>query len=312
MTSELPASQLSSSIVDEIEQLKGTFPGYRRAHARGVCYDATFVPSGVAADLTTAAHLGNEPVAATVRFSHTDTDPHLPDADRAVRGFATKFHLPGGGTTDLVTINLDRFIASTPEDFLHLLEAAEPDPATGAPDLAKVQAHVAAHPSAGPALAAAAKLPTPRSYGTTTYWAVHAFLWRGADGVARPVRYRWEPVAGEAVLGEGEGADWSATQLTEELAQRLGEGPVEFTLKVQLGEPGDPTHDSTLVWPAERTEVTAGRLSITAEVADQEHWAAQVFDPTQLTPGIELSDDPVLAARSAIYAVSYDRRSHGR
>lgn len=46
MTAELPASQLSSSIVDEIEQLKGTFPGYRRAHARGVCHDATFVPSG--------------------------------------------------------------------------------------------------------------------------------------------------------------------------------------------------------------------------------------------------------------------------
>ncbi|WP_328609777.1 catalase [Amycolatopsis sp. NBC_00345] len=122
------------------------------------------MPSGVVADLTTAAHLRGEPVRATVRFSHADTNPHLPDADRAVRGFATKFHLPGGGTTDLVTINLDRFIASTPEDFLHLLKAAGPDPETGTPDLAKVQAHVAAHPSAGPALAAAAKLPTPRSY----------------------------------------------------------------------------------------------------------------------------------------------------
>jgi catalase len=47
-------------------------------------------------------------------------------------------------------------------------------------------------------------------------------------------------------------------------------------------------------------------------VADQAHWAAQVFDPTRITGGIELSDDPVLAFRSHAYAVSYDRRSNGR
>ncbi|MFI5606559.1 catalase family peroxidase [Amycolatopsis sp. NPDC051903] len=312
MTTELPASQLSVSIVDEIEQLKGTFPGYRRAHARGVCYDATFVPSGVAADLTTAAHLRGEPVRATVRFSHTDTNPHLPDAGTAVRGLAVKFHLPGGGNTDLVAVNLDRFIAATPEDFLGLLKSAEPDPATGQPDLAKVQAHVGAHPSAGPALFTAAQLPTPVSYGTTTYWAIHAFLWRAADGAVRPVRYRWVPEAGEHVLGAGEGGDWPAEHLTGELATRLARGPVEFSLKVQLAEPGDPTDDATLVWPADRTEITAGRLAITGEVTDRKHWDAQVFDPTLLTEGIELSGDPILAARSAIYAVSYDRRSHQR
>lgn len=312
MTTELPASQLSVSIVDEIEQLKGTYPGYRRAHARGVCYDATFVPSGVAADLTTAAHLRGEPVRATVRFSHTDTNPHLPDAGTAVRGLAVKFHLPGGGNTDIVGVNLDRFIAATPEDFLALLKSAEPDPATGAPDLGKVQAHVGAHPSAGPGLFTASQLPTPVSYGTTTYWAIHAFFWRAADGSLRPVRYRWVPEAGDHVLAAGEGGDWSAEHLTGELGERLARGPVEFTLKVQLGEPGDPTNDATLVWPEERTEITAGRLAITAEVTDQKHWNSQVFDPTLLTEGIELSDDPILAARSAIYAVSYDRRSHDR
>ncbi|WP_328609776.1 hypothetical protein OG943_11815 [Amycolatopsis sp. NBC_00345] len=36
MTSELPASQLSASIVDEIEQLKGTFPDqYNRRSTAG-------------------------------------------------------------------------------------------------------------------------------------------------------------------------------------------------------------------------------------------------------------------------------------
>ena len=312
MTSELAGSQLASTIVDEIENLKGTFAGYRRAHARGVCYDATFTPSGEAAGLTTAAHLVAGPVPATVRISHTDTNPHLRDGDRAVRGFATKFHLPGGATTDLIGVNLDRFIAATPEDFLELLHAAEPDPATGQPDLAKVQAHVGAHPGAGPGLAAAAVLPTPASYATTTYWAIHAFLWRNAEGAVRPVKYRWDPVAGNENVTPEEGKEWSALHLTEELVTRLQSGPAEFDLRIQLGEDGDVTDDSTQVWPADRTELTAGRLAITGEVADQEHWAAQVFDPTHLTPGIELSDDPVLAIRSALYAVSYDRRSHKR
>lgn len=312
MTSELAGSQLASTIVDEIENLKGTFAGYRRAHARGVCYDATFTPSGEATTLTTAAHLTGSPVPAVVRFSHTDTNPHLRDADRAVRGFATKFHLLGGATTDLVAVNLDRFIAATPEDFLELLQAAEPDAATGQPDLAKVQAHVGAHPGAGPGLAAAAVLPTPVSYSTTTYWAIHAFLWRDAEGAVRPVKYRWDPVAGNEDIAGEEGKTWSPLHLTEELALRLQGGPVEFDLKVSLGEDGDNTDDSTQVWPADRTELTAGRLAITGEVADQEHWAAQVFDPTHLTPGIELSADPVLAVRSAVYAVSYDRRSHKR
>ncbi len=36
-----------------------------------------------------------------------------------------------------------------------------------------------------------------------------------------------------------------------------------------------------------------------------------VFDPTNRTDGIDLSADPVLAARSAAYAISYERRSRG-
>jgi catalase len=36
-----------------------------------------------------------------------------------------------------------------------------------------------------------------------------------------------------------------------------------------------------------------------------------VFDPTNLTDGIELSTDPILLARSAAYSISYDHRSKG-
>ncbi|MGW0520317.1 hypothetical protein [Crossiella sp. NPDC003009] len=55
----------------------------------------------------------------------------------------------------------------------------------------------------------------------------------------------------------------------------------------------------------------AGHLEITAKSADQEHWDRQVFDPARLTPGIDLSDDPVLAFRSRAYAESFARRGRG-
>jgi catalase len=34
-----------------------------------------------------------------------------------------------------------------------------------------------------------------------------------------------------------------------------------------------------------------------------------IFDPTKLTAGIDLSDDPIPAARSAAYSVSFERRT---
>ena len=85
-----------------------------------------------------------------------------------------------------------------------------------------------------------------------------------------------------------------------------------FTLQVQLAEEDDPTRDPAAAWPEGRKEITAGRLEITAPVDDQDHWAAQRFDPTRVTAGTELSDDPVLAFRAQAYAESYRRRSRNR
>jgi catalase len=298
--------------VDAIERVSGTYSGHRRVHARGMCFDATFTPSGEAASLTTAAHLQSVPTPVVVRFSNSNTNPTVPDGIRAGRGLAARFLLPDGTTTDLVSVNIPVFFAATPEQFLELLDALKKDPATGAPDPSRVQAYVAAHPTAAAGLQEAARMPIPVSYGTARYWAIHAFIWVDADGRRRPVRYRWEPDTGLQELSEQEAGDKNPEYLAEELLHRLTDGPVGFTLRVQLGQDGDPTNDPTKPWPADRPEIVAGRLRITAPVADQGHWAAQVYDPTRITPGIELSDDPVLAFRSPAYAVSYGRRAEGK
>ncbi|WP_406451632.1 hypothetical protein OH768_08475 [Streptomyces sp. NBC_01622] len=85
-----------------------------------------------------------------------------------------------------------------------------------------------------------------------------------------------------------------------------------FTLQVQPAEEDDPTHDPAVAWPEQREGITAGRLELIAPVDDQDYWAAQRFDPTRVTAGTELSDDPVLAFRAQAYAESYRRRRRNR
>ncbi|TXS52510.1 catalase family peroxidase [Streptomyces sp. uw30] len=303
-----PVAPTVVQVVDSMERMgSGPYPGLRRSSARGVCFVGTFTPTGQAAGLSTAAHFQHRPVPVTVRFSNSEGNPHVPDAAPVTRGMATRFHLPDGTHTDLLGITVPLFVASTPAEFHGLTEALRPDAVDGRPDPAAVQAHVTAHPQLAAAITQVP--PVPVSYGSAAYWAVHAFIWVDAVGARQPVRYRWEPEAGRAELTAEEAATRAADYLTREFHERLRHGPAAFTLHAQLGEDGDPTHDPTVAWPEERKELTIGRLELTTPVEDQEHWDGQKFDPTRLTAGIELSDDPVLAFRAHAYAESFSRRS---
>ncbi|MGW3285296.1 catalase family peroxidase [Streptomyces sp. NPDC001002] len=310
MPSSSTDQTLAVQVVDSMERMSGRHPGYRRSSARGACFRATFIPSGAAAALTTAAHLQTRPVAATVRFSNSEGNPHTPDTAPVTRGMATRFHLHDGSDTDLVALTVPRFVASTPREFLELTEALRPDSETHQPDPARVHAFVGAHPHLAEAVAQ--QPPIPVSYACAAYWAIHAFIWVDAAGARQPVRYRWEPEAGRADLTPDEAATRTAHYLTDELHRRLVHGPVAFDLRVQLADPDDPTHDPSTVWPDGREEITAGRLEITAPADDQDPWDTQAFNPTRITPGIQLSDDPVLAFRTHAYAESHLRRSHNR
>lgn len=308
MSTNLPGTQLGAELMDTREKLGGKFPGYRRAFARGYCYDATFTPTGNAAEFTTAGHLQNDPVRATVRFGDVSGNPYLSDARTAVRGLSVKFHL-ADDSTDLLAVNFERFSAPTPEGFLEQMTAFTPDPATGRPNPETVEAYVKECPISGQIVAAAGQVPTPASFGTATYWAINTFIWKGANQVARPVKYHWEPEAGNQSIPEEEVKTKSAEYLAEELQDRLADGPVNFTLKVRFGAPEDSTDDPTQVWPSNRPEINAGQLRIT-NIADNQHfWNSQSFDPNNLTDGIYPSDDPVLKIRSFVYAISYDRRN---
>jgi catalase len=304
---------LPEQIVDAIHDINGRHEGTRAVHAKGILCAATFTATPAAAALTRAAHMGGEPVKATIRFSNGGGDPATPDSANDGRGLAVKLYLADGSRTDLVAITLPRFFVRNPDDFLEFTRARKPDPETGQPDLAKLGAFLEAHPEAVPAVQHALSQPAPASYAQLEYHGIHAFKWIAPDGQERWVRFSFRPAAGVAGLSEEEAAERAPDYLQDEIRDRLAGEPVEFTLEVAIAEEGDDPDDPTEPWPDERERVAVGTLRIEELDRTRERDGdVLVFDPTRVTDGIELSADPILHVRPEAYAVSVERRSGAR
>lgn len=286
----------------------GIKPGHRVAHAKGIVCEGMFEPSEGAAALSRAAHFRRESVPVIVRFSDGPADPFIADNSRNAgpRGMGVRFKLPGGGLTDVEGISHNGFAVGTGEEFLALLKAAAATDASQ-PHPWPVETFLAAHPRALKFVQETAVVPA--SFGTASYFSNNAFVFVNNNGVKRAGRYEFLPVDGARDLSDDEAKAMPPNFLSEELRKRLAKGPVKFRLVVQLANAGDPTNDSSLVWPDGRRTVEMGTISVTKIVADSD--TAQkglVFFPTALTDGIELSDDPLPQLRTTAYAMSFARR----
>ena len=301
---------VSERLVDSLNRAYGVHPGYRAAHAKGVLCAARLVPTPAAARLSRAAHLTGGEIRAHVRFSNGSGDPTSPDGARDARGMAVKLYLPDSTTTDIVALSLPGFFARTPEDLLAFNDARRVDPETGQPDLARVGAYLGEHPEAMAAVNAAITHPIPASYATLAYNSLHAFGFVNADGVVRYGRYRLVPDQGEESIPDDEAAVRPPEFLRDELIERLAQGPAVFQVRLQLAEGEDPVDDPTEQWPEDREVVELARLEVTGLASDRERGGdVLVFDPTRVTDGILLTDDPILHARTGAYSVSVARRT---
>jgi catalase len=299
-------------LVDALGLVSGVHPGHRAAHAKGVLCAGTFVATPEAAPLSRAAHFGGATHRAHVRFSNGSADPAAHDGVRDGRGLAMKVYLADGSTTDVIGITLPCFFVRTPEDLIEFSQARRPDPQTGAPDMEKVGKFLADHPETVPAVTAAITMAPPASYAGLVYNSLHAFGFVAADGTVRHGRYHFVPEDGETSLSEEEAAGRDPNYLQADLAERFGAGPVRFRLDVELAEEGDSLTDPTEQWPTDRARVTIGKLELSALAFDRERDGdILVFDPTRVTEGIVLTEDPILLARSGAYRESVTRRTQG-
>jgi catalase len=289
--------------VDRIGAVFGSHPGRRTLHARGEYYRATFTATPEAGALCRAPHLTGAPVPTLVRLSNGSGNPHQADRVPDVRGMAVSFRPADGVVTDLLAQTAPRFPVRTPEEFVDFTVAAAQ--VRSKPWL--LMAFLARHPYVVPTVVANARagaIKAPRSFATTTFYAIHAYKWLDGDGGARWVRYTWLPEATnppEPDRGDRE-------YLHHELQQRLERAPVRFTLRVQVAADGDDPHDPTSVWKS-KEHLDAGILEITApDPARETEGEVIVFDPTRVVDGLELSDDAILRFRPLAYSVSVQRR----
>jgi catalase len=301
-----------AQLVETMRALAGSHPGFRPVHAKGIVCSGTFRGAPEARGVSRAPHLQGQMVPTVVRFSNSSGNPDVHDGVANARALAVKFQLPDGKNADILALSVEGFPARTPEEFLAFLRAQLPDPVTGRPAPDAVPRFLDSHPATRAFVGRLMQKPVPASYGQASYYAEHAFLFTAADGASRSGRYRWIPEAGEAYLSLDDAGKRSPNFLREELESRLQKSPVVFRLLLQLAEESDPTDDVTALWPADRSVVELGRLEVTAisptGAVDERR---MVFDPTNLTDGIDLSGDPILLARSAAYSISYDHRSKG-
>jgi catalase len=298
------------------EAANGAHPGFRRNHAKGVCVTGWFESNGNAIALSKAAVFAAGRVPIVGRFAFAGGMPFLTDAPGAVRSMALRLLPPGGGEWRTGMNSTPVFSVNSAQGFYDQLIASKPDPATGKPDAAAMQEFLARHPETVRATAIIKSRAISSGFADSTFYSLNAFRLVNAAGVSIPVRWSTVPMQESAAQSDRQSDAQRAiadkNYLFDDLIARIRRQPLQWRFVLTIGEPGDPTRDATIPWPAERRHIDAGLVSIDhvfSEDSASGSCSDINYDPLVLPSGIEPSDDPLLSARSAAYARSFTLRA---
>jgi catalase len=326
-------SSVAKRLVEAIiANLPAPVPGKRPVHTIGIGVKGEFVASDVARTYCIAEHFKGQTIPVSVRFSNGLGGPEQHDEWSDVRGMATRFHLPDGRATDLIATTLGEFFVQTVGDFFEFTRVAKLEPYPRRTwqqklcDILQLKVpprdpypnetknvnagalrYSDQHRFAQLGVFQEGAIGAPESYARASYHAVHTFMVTAPDGVRRPVRFSWQPVAG--VSNTDPTAVPRDKYLFKELKSRLQRWPARFLLMMTVGEADDALDDPTKPWPGTRTRIVMGTLKLLKVAEDQEADGERIsFNPCRLQHGIEVSGDPILEARRCAYEVSRDMR----
>jgi catalase len=291
----------------------------RIVHARGSAAHGYFECYESMANVTRAS-LFSEAGKRTpvfVRFSTVIGERGSPDTPRDVRGFAVKFYTDEGNW-DLVGNNIPVFFIQDAMKFPDLVHAAKPEPHFAIPQAAT--AHdtfwdfVSLMPESTHMLMWAMSDRTlPRSYRMMQGFGVHTFRLVNEQGKSTFVKFHWKPVLGthsldwdESVKIMGADPDFHRRDLWE--AIEAGAFP-EYELGFQMFSEKQAEAfsfdvlDSTKVVPEELVPVTpVGRMVLNRNPDNFFAETEQVaFCAAHIVPGLDFSNDPLLAGRIHSY-----------
>ena len=288
----------------------------RRLHTKGYGAFGYFYTTHSMKEYTKAGFLQtpNQQVPVAVRFSLASSNQGTPDTSRNVRGFSTKFYTEEG-IFDLVGNNLPIFFIRDAIRVPDIISHLSPSPVNNLPDPERLWSLFAEYPEATNMLIwFFSDLGTVKSLRHIEGHSVSTYVWQNAQGVRRYVKYTWLPMAGAQCIDRQE-AQMLACQDPDiagrDLYDSIANGnAVEYELYVQLMNPEDAKLlpfdplDDTKVWDETQYPLLpVGRMVLNR---NPDNYAEQVeklaFNPANLLPGLEFSDDKILQGRSFIYS----------
>jgi catalase len=252
-----------------------------------------------------------------VRFSTVQGERGSKDTARDVRGFAVKFYTDEGNW-DLVGNNIPVFFIQDAMKFPDLVHAVKPEPHHQMPQAAS--AHdtfwdfVSLMPESTHMLMwVMSDRAIPRSYATMQGFGVHSFRLVNEAGESVFCKFHWTPVAGthslvwdEAVKISGADPDFHRRDLWERIES--GNYPeYELGLQIFTEEQAEEFSfdilDATKIIPEELVPVTpVGRMVLNRNPDNFFAETEQVaFCTAHVVPGIDFSNDPLLAGRIHSY-----------
>lgn len=301
-----------AAVANVLQQANGkVYPGFRRAHAKGLCVSGRFEANGAGVALSRAALFPAGAITPVIgRASTGGGNPLATDGRNVFHALGLRFALPHGEEWRMAIDHTPIFVVSTPADFMGLQQASIPDPKTGKPDPAIIGAFVAAHPETKAFLDYMKAAPLPSSFANGPYYSINAFRFIDAAGAARLARWQFEPEAPFAALDKATLDALPENALFDDLLNRVKAGPLRWRMILIVANPGDRTDNATVQWTGPHRRIDAGTLVLdraTTEAAGD--CRDYNYDPLVLPKGVAASDDPLLPARSAAYAASFRRRA---
>ncbi|MFT7260537.1 MAG: catalase [Glaciecola sp.] len=291
-------------VVDIFEKLGGKHPGFRKAHAKGMCASGTFVPAPNE-HFKGAALLENGDLPVSMRFSLGGANPNSDERAPGTRGLGMQIKLPNGSFHTFTGNNFPVFAGKDPETFFGFLSTLLPDE-NGKTDLAKTMAFIKANPSVQANAMWNQQAQTPASWANTGFFGLHTFYFNQANGEKTKFRWDIQPSLGVKTLDKDEAAKMPEEFLVDTFAKQLKEGIVSFTIMASLGEAEDSEIDPSQQWPDTRPQVALGTVTVTANGGDA--CKNTNFDPNMMSAGFTPSADPILRMRSPAYAISLGKR----
>jgi len=301
----------------------------RVVHARGFGAHGFFENYGSLSDIT-AADLFQRPKEKTpafVRFSTVAGNKGSADLARDVRGFAVKLYTKQGNW-DIVGNNIPVFFIQDAIKFPDLIHAAKPEPDRDFPQAQTAHDNfwdfISLMPeSMNMIMWVMSDRAIPRSFRFMEGFGVHTFRLVNADGKSTFVKFHWKPKLGlqsvtwnEAVKINGADPDFHRRDLWN--AIQSGNFP-EWELGLQLFDDKFADEfefdvlDATKIIPEEQVPVRrVGRLVLDRCVdnffAETEQAA---FCTSNIVPGVDFSNDPLLQGRNFSYLDTQVKRLGG-